>query len=140
MNACVAPGLSARPVRCGGAALRSRASPLQSIAASRSVVDSGAASPPSPFSRAERRGHSAAGKPHARDTTTRAGGVLAPLGILFNPTVLIIIWAFGAFRLAKGFHKTTYSDSYKLALCTVWPVLFVASPKFRKSFAGAWKA
>jgi hypothetical protein len=66
--------------------------------------------------------------------------VLGPLAnAVFNPVLLFIVYAAGAFRFYSGFRKTTYADSSatKISMTALWPVLFVASKAYRSNFKKA---
>lgn len=66
--------------------------------------------------------------------------VLGPLAnAVFNPVLLFIVYAAGAFRFYSGFRKTTYADSSatKISMTALWPVLFLASKAYRDNFKKA---
>ncbi|KAG0570521.1 hypothetical protein M758_6G162300 [Ceratodon purpureus] len=66
--------------------------------------------------------------------------VVGPLAnAIFNPVLLFIVYAAGAFRFYSGFQKTTYADSSatKISMTALWPVLFVASKAYRDNFKKA---
>nr|PNR62758.1 hypothetical protein PHYPA_001182 [Physcomitrium patens] len=66
--------------------------------------------------------------------------VLGPLAnAVFNPVLLFIVYAAGAFRFYSGFKKTTYADNSatKISMTALWPVLFIASKAYRNNFKKA---
>lgn len=85
-------------------------------------------------------------------TRRRVGGVRAGLPVIssvpvlgplanavFNPVLLFIVYAAGAFRFYSGFRKTTYADSSatKISMTALWPVLFLVSKAYRSNFKKA---
>lgn len=66
--------------------------------------------------------------------------VVGPLAnAIFNPVLLFIVYAAGAFRFYSGFRKTTYADApaSKISMTALWPVLFLASKAYRDNFKKA---
>jgi len=66
--------------------------------------------------------------------------VVGPLAnAVFNPVLLFIVYAAGAFRFYSGFRKTTYADSSatKISMTALWPVLFLTSAAYRSNFKKA---
>ena len=66
--------------------------------------------------------------------------VVGPLAnAIFNPVLLFIVYAAGAFRFYSGFQKTTYANSSatKISMTALWPVLFLASKAYRDNFKKA---
>lgn len=75
----------------------------------------------------------------ARPVANRTARVRMSLLPLVPNWMLVAAWAYGAYRFYRGFHRTSYQDSFRVPLALAWPLLFVFNGSYRSNFTKSLK-
>lgn len=76
---------------------------------------------------------------HTRPVAIRKARVRMSLLPLVPNWMLVAAWAYGAYRFYRGFHRTSYQDSFRVPLALAWPLLFALNGSYRSNFTKSLK-